>query len=145
MEMEFNVAVVTVKVALAETDPEVAVMVVDPAPAGVARPLAAPIVATDGLLEVHVRFGGGGGVVESDKVAVAWNATVCCEAAGRVGTNVRIASPGWIAIAVTTGAVTVTVALPAGLLVVPAHAALMEGVATFTAVTSPALLTLASP
>jgi hypothetical protein len=136
-----------VKVVLAETDPAVTVIVVEPAPTIATAPVVALMVATAGLLDVQVgeatgagaggfgTAGGGGGLYETIPLAVKVGAGPACKI---VGLN------GEITIETTVGTFTFTVALP----VTPAHTAVMAdepaAASPLSAAANPEELTVAS-
>jgi len=75
--MVVNVAAVTVSVVLAETAPEVAVIVVDPTPVPLNSPGVPVGLATAGLLLAHVTVPPNGADVPSENSWVAAKVAVC--------------------------------------------------------------------
>jgi len=136
-----------VRVVLAETDPAVTVIVVEPAPIIVTAPLVKLIAATAGLLDVQFgeeratgggglgTAGGGGGLYETIPTPVKFGAGPACKIVGLEGE---------ITMETTTGLFTFAVALP----VTPAQAAVIAeepaAISPLSAATSPVELTVAS-
>jgi hypothetical protein len=133
--MEFNVAAVTFRVVLADTDPEVTVIVVEPTPVTVA--VFPTRVATAGLLDVHVPPPNAE-ELPSDKWAVAEKVSVAGEAGG--GTYCNVGLSGKMVMLVSTAAETVAVTF----CVCPPHAAEIAEEPVATPVSRPVELIVAS-
>lgn len=103
-EIDTSVALDTVRVTEALSDPSVAVMVDVPGARPLARPLLAPTLATPVLEEVHVACDVRSCVLPSEKVPIAENCSLVPAAI--------VTLPGWIAKEARSAALTVAVTLP---------------------------------